>query len=172
MFRRLSAVLLMVAAMVAALTMATIAPAGAAGASSGLEIRNTGSQLCLQPIDNSFELGAAIVQEPCNGTVIQAWTRTFNSDFTNRFVNQGTGLCLDARGGATNGTPVQQWTCDSISNEKWAAANSLPAVTQIVSRVSNTTSHCLDDPNGSTEPRTAMQTFKCNTTSAQVWFVG
>jgi hypothetical protein len=164
-------VLVLTGAVSAALGLVAAAPANAAD--DNLIIQNTGNLKCLQPVGGSVDDGAPIVQEPCDATNdAQKWFRKFNGDFTNRFVNKHSLKCLDARGGATNGTPVQQWTCNSISNEKWAAANSLPAVTQVVSRVSNTTSHCLDNPLQGTENGAPMQIFACNTTPAQVWFVG
>jgi hypothetical protein len=59
-------------------------------------------------------------------------------------------------GGAVNGTPVQQWTCDSISNENWSSGPPVttrqsflgdpgPLVTgeELISGVSGTSSHCV-----------------------------
>jgi hypothetical protein len=143
------------------------------GPASGQDIiRNTGNGLCLQTTGGTADIGTPVVQEPCDGSAAQNWIRMFHGDGTQQIINQATGDCLDARGGATNGTPVQQWTCNTISNEKWAAGFPAPVVSQVVSRVSGTTSHCLDDPNQSTQPGTAMQIFACNTTNAQVWFIG
>jgi hypothetical protein len=172
MVRHALSALLFTGAISVALTVPAAAPANAAD-DDNLIIQNTGNLKCLQPAGGSVDNGAPIVQEPCDPTNdAQKWVRQFNGDFTNRLVNKHSLKCLDARGGATNGTPVQQWTCNSISNEKWAAANFLPAVTQVVSRVSNTTSHCLDNPSQGTADGAPMQIFACNTTPAQVWFVG
>jgi hypothetical protein len=75
---------------------------------------------CLQPVNGSQ--GAAIVQETCNGSVAQQWTQETSASNSNAdwYVNRSSGLCLDARGGPTDGTPVEQWTCDRISNENWS----------------------------------------------------
>ena len=98
---------------------------------------------CLQPINGSPNQGDAIVQQPCNGSVAQQWTVTFVSSTKVHLVNRSSHLCLDARGKATNGTPIQQWTCNSISNENWnfGITNNL-----LSSGVSNTFSHCVATP--------------------------
>jgi hypothetical protein len=74
---------------------------------------------CLQPINASKDRGEAIVQEPCNGSVAQQWTVQYSSN--GRYVhliNRSSQLCLDARGKGVDGTPIQQWPCNWISNEK------------------------------------------------------
>jgi hypothetical protein len=82
-------------------------------------------------------------------------------------------LCLDARGGAADGTPVQQWTCNNISNENWQTGkqiNQLPAIyPSLISRVSGTSSHCLDMPDADPTVGHAMQIYRCNGTDAQQW---
>jgi hypothetical protein len=93
--------------------------------------------MCLQPVNGS--LGAAIVQEPCTGSVSQYWTQETDNYNTNEdwFVNSSSGLCLDARGGDTNGTPIEQWMCDKISNEFWTTdVGSTSGSMQLVSDVS------------------------------------
>jgi Ricin-type beta-trefoil lectin domain-like len=138
-------------------------------------LQNTGNGKCLQPENESLFQGAAIVQEPCNGSDAQRWYPIYsnpaNGNYVEGFTNRHSLLCLDARGGATNGTPVQQWTCNSISNEKWLAGIP-PYLGQVLSRVSGTATHCLDNPNQSTQDGTAMQLFACNGTAAQSWFFG
>lgn len=89
-------------------------------------------------------------------------------------VNHGSGLCLDARGGATNGTPIQMWTCNSISNENWDFGLS-PRGSQdfaFRSRVSGTRSHCLDVPGAQDVDGLPMQLWNCNGTAAQLWTSG
>jgi hypothetical protein len=58
-------------------------------------------------------------------------------------VNRANGLCLDARGGAANGTPIEQWVCDWISNENWGFGITNE---DLASRVSNTYSYCITTP--------------------------
>lgn len=90
---------------------------------------------CLQPINGSHKQGDAIVQETCNGSAAQQWIVHLVSPTKVHLINRASGLCLDARGKAKNGTPVQQWTCNRISNENWGfgITNNL-----LVSAVSNT----------------------------------
>lgn len=80
-------------------------------------------------------------------------------------MNRSSHMCLDARGGATNGTPIQQWTCNKISNENWSfgITNNL-----LSSAVSNTFSHCIATPG--TQDGLAMELRACDTKSpAQIW---
>jgi len=157
--------LAVVATAAAAVTFASPASAEIAGS----WLQNVGNGLCLQPVGGSFSQGAAIVQANCDkNTAMQRWEATNYSSATNVFQmrNVATGLCLDARGGATNGTPIQQWTCNSISNEKWDLG---PAFVTMRSRVSGTQSHCLDVPQQSRQVGLAMQLWGCNNTPAQIW---
>lgn len=84
------------------------------------------SGMCLQPMDGS--LGASIVQEPCTGNVTQVWTEETSQDSSkyDEWVNVWSGLCLDARGGDTDGTPIEQWTCGKISNINWTTGAGSP----------------------------------------------
>jgi hypothetical protein len=92
------------------------------------EFHNVESGKCLQPANMCD--GAAIVQETSNGSVAQQWwvrENTANGTFTDRFellTNQASHYCIDAYGGATDGTRIVQWACGaspgtSISNEHW-----------------------------------------------------
>jgi len=118
---------------------------------------------CLQPVNGSFNQGDAIVQETCNGSMAQQWTVT-GSGTRVHLVNRSSHLCLDARGRATNGTPIQQWTCNRISNENWnfGITNNL-----LSSGVSNTFSHCVATPGS--QDGLAMELRFCNGNAAQLW---
>ena len=127
---------------------------------------------CLQPANGSA--GAAIVQTTCNGSLAQQWTQgpstgSGGTDSSSlHFVNRSSQLCLDARGGATNGTPVEQWTCDWISNENWAfGVNNTTSNEELVSRVSGTWSHCISTPG--TADGAAMELYQCNGDASQYW---
>jgi Ricin-type beta-trefoil lectin domain-like len=129
------------------------------------------TDMCLQPINESTEEGAAIVQEPCNYSPAQQWFSMGGPVF--RYRNGLSNMCLDARGGAENGTPVQQWTCDSITNENWEPGQTDPGghppIPPMYSRVSGTHSYCLDIPDAQPTIGLAMQIFRCNGTPAQQW---
>lgn len=141
-------------------------------AASGEPIRNAEYyELCLQPVGGSTEQGAAIVTALCNRSADQDWRWEQVNGSTGHFVNGHSGLCLDARGGAANRTPVQQWTCNSISNENWEIdeINGADYPFRLISRVSGTRSHCLDIPDGRDAPGVAMQIYRCNGTPTQLW---
>ncbi len=119
---------------------------------------------CLQPVNGSPNQGDAIVQQSCNGSVAQQWTVTSVSSTKVHLVNRSSHLCLNARGGATNGTPIQQWTCNRITNENWkfGIINNL-----LSSGISNTFSHCVATPGN--QDGLAMELRFCNGNSAQLW---
>ena len=119
---------------------------------------------CLQPVNGSLNQGDAIVQEPCNGSVAQQWTHVTVSWTSAHLVNRASGLCLDARGGARNGTPIQQWTCNWISNEKWGfgITNNL-----LGSQVAGTASHCIATPGN--QAGLPMELRFCDGNVAQLW---
>ena len=156
----------------AAVAGASASVSPAAAASTPGDIYNFLSNQCLQPVSGSTAQGAAIVQEPCNGGAAQQWVDVTVSYNIFHYQNVLSGLCLDARGGAANHTPVQQWTCNSISNENWQPGeegdDDIPPLT---SRVSGTSSYCLDIPGGQPTAGLAMQIYRCNGTEAQQWWL-
>ena len=142
-----------------------------ASTSEPLTISNFGNNLCLQPVGGSTAAGAAIVQEPCDGSPAQTWFEYPAGGTIGHYMNSSSGLCLDARGGAVNGTPVQQWVCNSISNENWEYPD-VPSddIPPLISRVSGTSTHCLDVPGAQSTPGLAMQIYRCNGSEAQLWW--
>jgi hypothetical protein len=139
---------------------------------------------CLQPAKGSAANGAAIVQVACDGSASQTWALHFmasgfaNSHTWYQIINQSTHLCLDARGGAVNGTPIQQWTCSGISNEKWSTSNcqSTPGQTTctVSSLIYNSAvaqdrpyTHCLATPG--TGDGASMELMACALVSSQQW---
>jgi Ricin-type beta-trefoil lectin domain len=127
------ATLLLGAAIVTGSGLVVAAPSQAAVYGTS-ELKSNESQMCLQPVNGS--LGAAIVQENCNGSAAQFWTQETDPYATHYdwYVNSSSGLCLDVRGGDTNGTPIEQWTCDQITNEAWLT--NVGSGTELVSDVS------------------------------------
>lgn len=126
---------------------------------------------CLQPVNESTAQGAAIVQMPCNHRPAQQWRAVPMGGNIYHFVNTLSGLCLDARGKAVNHTPVQQWTCNKITNENWESPDvASDVIPPLISRVSGTSSYCLDVPGGQTSAGLAVQIYRCNGTLAQLWF--
>jgi Ricin-type beta-trefoil lectin domain-like len=119
---------------------------------------------CLQPVNGSTQQGAAIVQQSCNGSLAQQWTVKSVSSTKVHLVNRFSKLCLDARGKAKNGTPVQQWTCNWISNENWSFGirDNL-----LSSGVSNTFSHCVATPGF--QDGLPMELRFCDGNMSQLW---
>jgi hypothetical protein len=158
------------AVVIVSLLVPLVATPAAAGCEA-CQIFSFLSNQCLQPLNGSTGQGAAIVQVPCNGSLAQQWTRVQVSGNSSHYVNSLSGLCLDARGGAVNHTPVQQWTCNRISNENWEQGDdSDDTIPPLIARVSGTRSHCLDIPGGQRITGLAMQIYRCNGTEAQAWW--
>jgi hypothetical protein len=154
--------LLSAAAITTASGLAITSPAHAEDAIVKLVSVESGK--CLQPVNGSLTQGEAIVQETCNGSVAQQWTVTTVSSTKVHLVNRSSRLCLDARGGAVNGTPIQQWTCNWISNENWSfgITNNL-----LSSGVSNTFSHCVATPG--LQDGLATELRSCDADPSQLW---
>lgn len=136
---------------------------------------NSYTNMCLQPINASTEAGAAVVQEPCqpdssSERAAQEWIY-YPLGSNQRFKNALTGLCLDARGGAKDRTPVQQWPCNAISNERWESSQVNPTGggAPVISQVARTKGYCLDVPEGQKTAGLPLQIYACNGTAAQTW---
>lgn len=136
--------------------------------------------LCLQPAsvpDGTSPQGAAIVLEPCNGSLVQQWQRVSvsGSSVLDHYLNQFSGLCMDAHGSAANHTPVQQWTCNSITNERWAYVSTDntnvrgPVVYSLIGGAPANAHFCMDIPGGQATAGTAVQIYVCNLTASQQW---
>ena len=170
-----------IALLLAVATAASLTVASPADADTGGTIRNARNQKCLTPANPSQ--GAAVVQHPCDidrGIInrAQEWDALCKDVSCSivHVVNHESLLCLDARGGATNGTPVQMWPCNNISNENWDyGANPGESGSPnfvLRSRVSGTRSQCLDVPGSQDVDGLAMQLWGCNGTAAQIWMPG
>jgi hypothetical protein len=96
-----------------------------------------------------------------------------------KFENIGTGRCLEARNGAVNGGAVDLWPCESgESNERWywppsatPGGSPFPGPKPIQTRVSGSTGFCLDVPGAQITPGLQLQTWRCNGTLAQQFWV-
>lgn len=160
----------LVAVALSAAPVAFQIPPAPEGLVAPIAIRTSLDKDCLQPINKSMLQGAAIVQEKCAAVAEQEWLLTNVGNGSAHLMNALSGLCLDARGSATNRTPVQQWTCNEISNENWEVVG--PAYTvNLKSRVSGASNYCLDVPGGQTTAGLAMQIYICNGTASQLWLI-
>ena len=123
---------------------------------------------CLQPVNGSLNQGDAIVQEPCDGSSAQQWT-TSDDDCTNctyfHLVNGASHLCLDARGTGAPGTPIQQWTCNGISNENWNSWSPTATGERLNSGITHAGGACIVAPG--TQPGLAVALEYCPLKSQQ-----
>ena len=157
--------LVFLTAITSAAVLASLLPAQAED--SIIKLVSVANGKCLQPINTSTDRGEAIVQEPCNGSVAQQWTVQYSSNGQYaHLINRSSQLCLDARGKGVDGTPIQQWPCNWISNEKWSfgITNNL-----LASEVSDSPyTHCVASPG--TQDRLPMELRSCDTKNpAQLW---
>ncbi len=157
---------------IAASVVAVALSARPAAALQPFVLYNSHTNMCLQPVDGSTTQGVAIVQQPCNRTAAQEWMYVATGGGSFHLENALSQLCLDARGGAANRTPVQQWTCNQISNENWEPeVNPKGGGAPLISRVSGSSSYCLDIPGGQQTAGLAMQIYVCNETVSQSWLL-
>jgi Ricin-type beta-trefoil lectin domain-like len=153
------------AALAAAAAMATasalaVAPPAHAATANSFELESAYNYECLQPTDGSSGQGVLIVEASCDGSLAQQWAvASASSGF--HLVNRSSGLCLDARGGAVSGVPVEQWSCDWISNEDWKFPGG-----QLSSGVSGTYTHCVTV----TYEYPGMELGLCTDGSWQIWY--
>jgi hypothetical protein len=173
--RSRTAGLLLAAAAAAGLTVAAALPASAGTSPAGyykifVQVGTNAPAMCLQPADPAGGAGTAIVQQPCDNIQAQNWAPLGIGGTSYRFLNQASGLCMDVRGGAARGTPIDQWPCNRISNERWSWPHSFPdGMWPIRSQVAGSSSYCLDVPGASTQAGLAVQIYTCNGTPAQAW---
>ena len=131
---------------------------------------NSHTNMCLQPAYGSETLGTLIVQEPCNGSAAQEWLYISVGSAGFHFENALSGFCLEARGGPGNGTPIQQWTCNNLTNENWQSEVGPKGVgAPLISGDGHSDSYCLDIPGGQQTAGLAMQLYSCNGTVSQLW---
>jgi hypothetical protein len=187
--RVLAAVLVGVATSAVAL-VATPTPAAAAPlATSAIPLINIGSNKCFQPVEPSGHVewaGVPVQQRTCFLTYpLQYWKFeskgyvAYNDqpwwcpgcipDGTEGFFirNQQTGLCLDARDGATTDwSVVQQWTCRDVNARSmvwYVRPGDFPNTIKIRNFNSDL---CLDIAWGSGDDYAQVQQFHCTSNNA------
>jgi Ricin-type beta-trefoil lectin domain/Domain of unknown function (DUF5122) beta-propeller len=126
--------------------------------------------LCLDTVGQGTAAGTKADVNTCGSSATQVWTQGAG----NTLVNKASGLCLDDPGSATtNGTVLDIATCTGGTSQAWPlpAAPTPPSLTPagVVSGPvqANHQPACLDDPNGSKTPGTAMQVHMCEGNAAQ-----
>lgn len=138
--------------------------APAFGEDAIVKLVSSENRKCLQPFKGLADGEEPIVQETCNGSVAQQWTVHDISLTDVHLINRASKLCMEANGPAVNGTPIDQWPCNWISNENWSfgIGNNL-----LVSLVSKTASHCVATPGS--QDGLEMQLRFCDGNISQLW---
>lgn len=86
----------------------------------GYRIASADGSTCLAIAGDSKDVGAAVVQEPCDSSTGQRWTRTPVVGGYVTFANAHSGLCLDVPRFSTEpGTHLTQYTCNGGTNQQW-----------------------------------------------------
>ncbi|WP_085066838.1 RICIN domain-containing protein [Catenuloplanes japonicus] len=150
---------------IAALATSVLAFPGPALAANPDQISNPMQTTCLQPQNASISPGVLIVQAACDGSPIQRWTRSGPA-----YVNNGSGLCLNAAGPAIVGhIQTIQSPCNTSSSQSWVPTTSVPgAVTGVKSQLSG--NRCLERAGGAWIGNGAWLS-PCNGTLDQQWLI-
>ncbi|TXH45266.1 MAG: hypothetical protein E6Q90_00995 [Actinobacteria bacterium] len=81
---------------------------------SPFQIRNPGTELCIDSPGGADAVGTELVGYACNGTAAQRMHLGKDDTLLLR------GRCVDAKGGATApGTPIQLWDCNGTAGQKF-----------------------------------------------------
>lgn len=150
-------------------TVGSLAAAAPAFADNHFDVtvRSAASGKCLEPLGDSSANETAIVQVTCDGSPYQRWDFLDHDNSVFQIRNAVTLKCMDAAGSNVDGTPIIEWPCNGISNERFQADRALPGFVTLKSRVSGTSTHCLNVPGGQSDENLQMQILGCNGTIAQ-----
>jgi hypothetical protein len=86
---------------------------------------------------------------------------------TYQLIRKGSGKCVDIVGGASSdGTGLQQWTCQGSANQQFRVENLGSGNVRLVNPA---TGKCVDIDGAGTTNRTRVQLWSCNDTVAQVF---
>jgi hypothetical protein len=174
---------LLAAGLMAAGVTAAAAPANASGSYFEILTLPQGDNGPVFCVEGGGTQGSAVTQQPCDTgtlTTAQAWLPVNQGGDVYKFVNAASGLCLDARGGAADGTPAELWSCSAnISNTRWewppsadsSSPQFVPGFGLIGSRVSGSTGFCLEVPLGQGLPGLQLQLFGCSHTSDEIMLI-
>jgi Ricin-type beta-trefoil lectin domain/Spherulation-specific family 4 len=83
--------------------------------------------------------------------------------------SQKSGYCMDnTNGSASNGNPIQLWSCLHDANQRWEYVPSVDGVSGDY-QLQNSNGKCLDDPKDSTVSGTKVQLWACLGNPNQEW---
>jgi beta-glucanase (GH16 family) len=111
-----------------------------------------------------------------NGNHLQIWQAGGNSNQSWSFANVGGSdynmsvngpYCLDSGGATSNGGAATIWSCNGNTNQRWTATATGGGYTF---KAANS-GLCLDVAGAGSANGTAVDTWQCNGTNAQTWFI-
>ncbi|MEV3934524.1 non-reducing end alpha-L-arabinofuranosidase family hydrolase [Glycomyces sp. NPDC049804] len=134
---------------------------GSGGGDDSGQLRNTGSNRCLDVPNQSTTNGTQLQIYDCWSGANQQWTYTAAGELS---VYSGTTRkCLDASGGSTaNGTAAIIWSCHGGANQRWTK-NANGTFSNAASGL------CLDVAGAATANGTKVQLWSCHTGANQQW---
>jgi glucosylceramidase len=133
--------------------------------STWYEVKNTNSNLCLEPAAGGTANGTALEQEPCTGAANQLWQfQTSGSGYEVANKNAPTEV-WDVTGGTgatANGTAIQIWAGGGATNQQWKPTLLSDGDYEFAAQ--NSAAECLDVTNTSTTAGAALQQWACSAT--------
>ncbi|MEU6973469.1 ThuA domain-containing protein [Kitasatospora aureofaciens] len=145
---------------------ADCSPTGTVGAGT-FTVTNAASGQAVDAASTSVEDGAAVVQNPPNGSAFQRWQLSDAGNGAFALTAAG-GKCLDVPGDQTaaDGAKLWQWSCWGGANQSWRVEPVGSGAFRIVSVASG---KCLDVPGNSGANGLQLNQYACNGTAAQQW---
>jgi hypothetical protein len=123
--------------------------------------------LCLEA-DRGPTFAYQVASQPCDSAnQAQQWVEIPQGGGVDKFENRAIGWCLYTDT-VFDGSIIALWDCNAnISNTRWVwTHNNIWGISQLQSRISGTSGHCLDVPGRQTLAGLRLQLYGCNGTSA------
>ncbi|MDB5815568.1 MAG: hypothetical protein JWN23_2685, partial [Rhodocyclales bacterium] len=153
--------------MFAAMGVSLTASAAVVG-NGTFEVRSASSNLCLSITGGSLADGAKLIQDTCNGSAIQRFQFSVQSDGSYQIVDAASGKALDVTDvSAANGALIQQWAASGGSNQHFVATVNSNGYTL----AAKNSGKCVDVKDLSTSPGAAIQQWACGGGANQRWLL-
>ncbi|MDB5800850.1 MAG: hypothetical protein JWL63_1789, partial [Rhodocyclales bacterium] len=156
------------AATMFAMMGASLTASAAVVGNGTFEVRSASSNLCLSITGSSLVDGAKVIQDTCNGSAIQRFLFSVQSDGSYQIVNVASGKALDVTDVSTaNGALIQQWAAGGGGNQHFAATVNGNGYTL----AAKNSGKCVDVKDLSTSPGAAIQQWACGGGANQRWLL-
>lgn len=126
--------------------------------SGGQEIVSYASNRCIDVKAGSSASGTRLLIWDCKNAAWQKWS------FVNGTI-RSLGMCMNAAGASSDGTPIEIANCDGRSSEMFKLNSSHDIVR-------SGTSECVDVTGAKTTNATLLQLWRCKGSSNQKWHTG